>query len=184
MKFNYFLHGMDYVQGWEQLGNRPLNIGLSVDQFISLWVDVRDSIYRMTDKDVRPAALRNHKLGKALVEGILFKTCAMKSSWKLFQDILAGGITNANGDFEQIIKGQSGEPERPTGELLRRLLERFPNKFSSKDAKREAREIMEARALMNESPADKVKRLERMLAEAKMEAQAEMMREAVIMNST
>ena len=57
-------------------------------------------------------------------------------------------------------------------------------KFSSKDAKREAREIMEARALMNESPADKVKRLERMLAEAKMEAQAEMMREAVIMNST
>lgn len=43
---------------------------------------------------------------------------------------------------------------------------------------------MEARALMNESPADKVKRLERMLAEAKMEAQAEMMREAVIMNST
>ena len=184
MKLNYFLHGTDYVQGWEQLGNRPLNIGLSVDQFISLWVDVRDSIYRMTDKDVRPAALRNHKLGKALVEGILFKTCAMENSWKLFQDILAGGITNANGDFEQIIKGQSGEPERPTGELLRRLLERFPNKFSSKDAKREAREIMEARALMNESPADKVKRLERMLAEAKMEAQAEMMREAVIMNST
>ena len=51
---------------------------------------------------------------------------------------------------------------------------------------------MEARALMNESPADKVKRLERMLVEAKMEAQAEikmevqaeMMREAVIMNST
>ena len=85
---------------------------------------------------------------------------------------------------QQIIKGQSGEPERPTGELLRRLLERFPNKFSSKDAKKEAREIMEARALMNESPADKVKRLERMLAEAKMEAQAEMMREAVIMNST
>ena len=125
------------------------------------------------------AALRNHKLGKALVEGILFKTCAMENSWKLFQDILAGGITNANGDFEQIIKGQSGEPERPTGELLRRLLERFPNKFSSKDAKNEAREIMEARALMNEIPADKVKRLERMLAEARKE----MMREAVIMKS-
>ena len=116
----------------------------------------------------------------------------LQNSWKLFQDILAGGITIANGDFEQIIKGQSGEPERPTGELLRRLLERFPNKFSSKDAKKEAREIMEARAFMNESPADKVKRLQRMLVEAKMEAQAEikmevqaeMMREVVIMNST
>jgi len=187
MKLDYFLHGTDYVQGWEQLGNRPLNIGLSIDQFISLWVDVRDSIQRMTDnKQVRPAALRNHKLGKKLVEGILFKTCAMENSWKLFQAILAGGITNANGEFEQILKRPSGAPERPTGELLRRLLERFSIKFSSKETKTEAREIMEGRAKRDESVPDKVRRLRRELAEAEamMEAQAEMKREAVIIYST
>jgi hypothetical protein len=187
MKHDYFLHGTDYVKGWKQLGNRPLNIGLSIDQFISLWVDVRDSIQRMTDnKQVRPAALRNHKLGKKLVEGILFKTCAMENSWKLFQAILAGGITNANGEFEQILKRPSGAPERPTGELLRRLLERFSIKFSSKETKTEAREIMEGRAKRDESVPDKVRRLRKELAEveAMVEAQAEMKREAVIIYST
>ena len=186
-KLDSFLHGTEYVQGWNQLGNRPLNIGLSVDQFISLWVDVREKIKQMTKKsnrDVRLADIRSHKLGKTLVEGILFKTCAMENSWTLFRDILAGGITNANGEFEQIIKRQNGEPERPTGELLRRLLERFPNKFSSKEAKKEACEIMEAQASMRENSTDKVKRIARMLAEAKMEAQAEMRREAVFMSST
>jgi hypothetical protein len=135
-KSNHFLHGTDYVRGWS-VASRPLkNIGLTVEQFVSLWVDVRDNIEQKKGKDPRLPALRSSNLGKKLVEDILYKTCAEENSWKSYQDVLNGGSTNANGDYEQILPG------RPRGALLKRLLALFATADDAEGAMEEARKKM------------------------------------------
>lgn len=135
-KSNYFLHGTDYVQGWST-ASKPLNaIGLSVEQFVSLWLNLRDTLARKTGTQARLTELRSSKLGKRLVEDILYKTCAMENSWKLYRDVLAGGSTNMNGEYEQIL------PARPRGELLKTLLAFFATADDAEEAARNARKYM------------------------------------------
>lgn len=141
-KSGIFLHGPSYSRGWSD-APRPLNeIGMTVPQFVSLWLNVRDTLVRKSGKSARLTELRNSKLGKKLVEDILFKTCAMERSWTSYRDILAGGLTNTKGKYEQIL------PTRPQGDLLKRLLRIFATADDSEEAVAQALVEMKRDAAM------------------------------------
>jgi len=60
----------------------------------------------------------------------------MENSWKLYRDVLAGGSTNMNGEYHQIL------PARPRGDLLKTLLAFFATADDAEEAARKARNYM------------------------------------------
>ena len=116
-KSNDFIHGVKYIEGWTS-GTDALNLGLSVDQFVSLWTGIK-----------RKAKTRKEfsHLREKLVEDVLFKAPAFALSWIKLASVLSGaGIMH----------------ERPRGDLLKHILRLYCSADTAEDFELEAKEYM------------------------------------------
>ena len=127
-KTDRFIHGAAYAGGWTS-GEGALNLGLSTEQFVSLFKDIRDKIMK-SRRAPRLAELRNDAQGKKLVEKVLYEAPAVERSWDSLSRMISG----------------AGIMERPTGALLRFILDIYATAVDSESFEKNCIQFLKVQA--------------------------------------
>lgn len=127
------LHGSEYFSGW-YAGENRLDCGMTVEQFVSMWVHMSERIHDRSGNPLSLMALISNSRGKDVIEWCFRSPSFGEQGWTALSAVLCGN--------HPYLDPRHRNQPRPMGEQLFKILQLYANTFTLDDFLRSSKNLV------------------------------------------